>query len=253
MKMSNTEWHQRFTVQARWTKDLRQYLYGRLDRVISPRVLEIGCGTGAILSELQGKYHGNIFGLDIDQDYLRLSQDNASSSHLIHGDANVLPFKKASFDITTCHFLLLWIAEPGNVIKEMIRVTRSGGWILAMAEPDYGGRIDYPEELAQIGVLQARALQERGADPKIGRKLSSLFHRAGLEFIETGILGAQWSKTPGREDFESEWAVINDDLHHIQGSKELTNTLKDIDFAAWNSGERILYVPTFYAIGKVPL
>ena len=62
----------------------------------------------------------------------------------------------------------------------MVRVTHPGGFVLALAEPDYGGRIDYPTELSQIGDWQKNALKQQGANPLMGRELRSIFSHAGI-------------------------------------------------------------------------
>jgi hypothetical protein len=135
------------------------------------------------------------------------------------------------------------------------RVTKPGGAVLALAEPDYGGRIDFPPELAQIGQWQKTALQIQGADPEIGRKLAGIFSNLGLSRVETGVLGGQWTAPPSQEDWESEWSVIQADLQQTTRTPvnyESYQTLKRIDKSAWLKGERVLYVPTFYAWGFVP-
>jgi hypothetical protein len=134
----------------------------------------------------------------------------------------------------------------------MIRVTRPGGVILALAEPDYDGRIDYPEELSQLGKMQMESLREQDADPLIGRKLAHIFHVAGLESVETGVLGGQWSGDPNWQAWESEWAVLESDLKKTFQASKTWKVLKELDQAATKSGERILFVPTFYAWGYVP-
>jgi len=75
----------------------------------------------------------------------------------------------------------------------MARITRPGGAVLALAEPDYGGRIDYPIKLAQMGKWQIESLRLQGADPLMGRKLATIFNSAGFDSVETGVLGGQWS------------------------------------------------------------
>ena len=157
---------------------------------------------------------------------------------------------EASFDIALCHFLLLWVADPRQVIAEMRRVVRPGGYVLALAEPDYGGRIDYPPEFAALGRLQAEALRRQGADPDLGRKLSALFHEAGLKLVETGVLGGQWSGMPNPQDNELEWQVLEADLGDSIDKTQF-NRLRALDAAAWQRGARLLFVPTFYAWGVV--
>jgi SAM-dependent methyltransferase len=49
--------------------------------------------------------------------------------------AEALPFEDESFDLVTCQTLLLHVADPRAVIREMLRVTRPGGLIVA-SEPN---------------------------------------------------------------------------------------------------------------------
>jgi hypothetical protein len=132
----------------------------------------------------------------------------------------------------------------------MARVTRRDGYVLALAEPDYGGRIDFPVELAQIGLWQTQALSEQGANPCLGRELRSLFFEAGLQDIEVGVLGGQWVKDQITEEFDLEWEVIKSDLYNKREFAEAADKLKDIDLSSRENHQRVLYVPTFYALGR---
>jgi SAM-dependent methyltransferase len=253
MTLTSQDWHQRFTQQAQWTKDLRAYLYQRVGMENARRVLEIGCGTGAILSDLPRGIPLRV-GLDIDKTRLLMAMRSTWRTDFTQGDGHALPYPDGCFDITLCHFLLLWVADPMQVLAEMVRVTRPGGAVLALAEPDYGGRIDYPEELAILGQWQMEALRQQGADPRMGRKLAGLFHSAGLEVVETGALGGQWSGLPDWDQWESEWAVLESDLAKTSEILKISEVarLKEIDRSAYQRGERVLFVPTFYAWGRVP-
>jgi len=251
VSLNPDQWHARYTQQARWTKELRNYLLQRAGMENARFVLEVGCGSGAVLSGIGLEFNKPAFGLDIDDSYLTLAARNTPSVKLLQGDANFLPLKKAHFDITFCHFLLLWVRDPTKIVSEMIRITKSGGAVLALAEPDYGGRIDYPPKLSHLGALQTEALKRQGADPLIGRRLAEIFITLGLVNVETGILGAQWKNPPSPANLQTEWAVLESDLSGFVSKSDIQEFKKE-DADAWSRGDRILYVPTFYSWGRVP-
>jgi len=179
-------WHTRYTQQAKWTHDLRDYLFKKTKLDNANRVLEVGCGTGAILSEIPP--HISVHGLDLDPPALAECRAHAKTASLIRGNALSLPYSNKSFDIVYCHFLLLWVSKPLQALLEMKRITKSGGHIIAFAEPDYYHRIDKPDELGQLGNWQTESLKRQGADPGLGERLAELFFQAGIKIIETGTI-----------------------------------------------------------------
>jgi SAM-dependent methyltransferase len=247
---SLVDWHARYTQQAGWTFQTREYLYAKTKLSEAGNVLEVGCGTGALLTGFPSNTRAAIFGLDINPDNARQAQKNAHPAGIICGDGHYLPHADGCFDIVLCHFLLLWVEYPVAVLREMKRVTRSGGAVMALAEPDYSGRIDYPPSLEPLGRWQAESLGRQGADPDAGRKLRGWFTSAGITPIESGIMAGGWSASPSTADRELEWEVINSDLAGFVQRDEI-NKLKSLDEAAWASGARVLFVPTFYAWGRV--
>lgn len=246
-------WHKRFLQQASWTKPLRDYLFSKVLPKAALQILEIGCGTGAILSDLSDVSSGGatLHGMDLQAKHLVDAQLHAPKARLACADAHSLPYREKSFDIVYCHFLLLWLRDAARALNEMRRVAVPGGAILAMAEPDYGGRIDYPEALAQMGRWQSQALQAQGANPRIGRQLTMLFNQAGLIEVESGVLGAQWRQATAQEDMEMEWQVMRNDLGGSIPTEDL-DALEQLDRRAALAGEKVLFVPTFYAWGRVP-
>lgn len=252
--LSPSDWHIRFCQQASWTQDLRRYLYEHAGLNRTLRVLEIGCGTAALLPELQSRTNtnpaGSVYGLDLSPEFLNLAARHAPQARFILGDAHFLPFRAACFDMTLCHFLLMWVTDPTKVVSEMARVTHPGGAVLALAEPDYGGRIDFPYELVQLGEWQQEALRRQGANPQMGRRLAGIFAETGLKNVESGVIGGRWSGLPSHEEWESEWMMLQSDLEHIVSEKKL-HQLRTLDQAAWERRERVLFVPTFYAWGRV--
>jgi ubiquinone/menaquinone biosynthesis C-methylase UbiE len=240
-------WHTRYAQQAKWTRDLRAYIFDKIKPDETQRVLEVGCGTGAILSELPTYVH--LHGLDIDPAALKQCQAHVSSASLICGNALQLPYSNNSFDIVYCHFLLLWVNNPIQVLCEMKRVTKTGGNIIAFAEPDYSGRIDKPDELISLGKWQTDSLRKQGADPNFGARLAESFFQAGIEIVETGTIQSVGNEA-SLEDWEMEWAVIESDLAETVPGEEIQR-MKLLDKAARERGERVLHVPTHFAWGHI--
>lgn len=242
------EWHKRFIQQAAWTKNLRSYLFTRARMHSASQVLEVGCGTGAILSTLPAT--ACLYGLDLLPERLLEARRNSARASLTCGDALSLPYTCASFDIVFCHYLLLWVRDPLQALREMKRITRPGGSILALAEPDYAGRVDRPDELAELGRWQTESLQRQGADPGLGGRLAELFHQAGIPLIETGRLQMDGALPPTPEELDMEWAVLEADLAGLVPAQEILR-MKRLDESAWQNGERVLHVPTYFAWGQL--
>jgi SAM-dependent methyltransferase len=188
-----------------------------------------------------------VVGLDIDPAMLTFTTRQKSRVTYVQGDARALPFAKNSFDAVVCHYLLLWLADPVQGVREMARVVRPNGHVLACAEPDYGGRIDHPPELTALGQRQTEALRGQGADPEIGRRLGEIFTKTGLQ-ATVGTMAGRWAISSPDNGFEAEWAMRERDLAGILVPEELRR-LRIIDRQALEEGRRMLFVPTFYALG----
>ncbi len=247
------DWHARFQQQALWTKSLRDFIYPSINLKGSRRILDVGCGTGALLEEIEKASRASVHGLDLNRDHLSQARQHRTRALLTQGDALHLPYRDHAFDIALCHFVLLWVRDSEQMVREMKRVTRPGGYVLALAEPDYGGRIDYPPALDQLGKWQETALTRQGADPEMGRKLADVFYRAGFHPVQTGLLGGQWTLPQPPSAWESEWSMLEADLATIPDlwDRDHLNRLKAEEISARQLGKRILYVPTFYAWARV--
>ena len=241
------DWHARYTQQARWTRSLREYLFEKAGLKLARRVLEVGCGTGAILDTLPPS--ASRHGLDLARGALAEARVHAPGGILVHADALSLPYADFTFDITFCHFLLLWVRDPLQATREMARVTRPLGYVLALAEPDHTARIDQPEALVPLGRWQTEALRAQGADVSFGARLADTFARAGIEVIETGTIQKAEGEA-SRGEWEMEWAVIESDLAASVSGEDLQK-MKSLDEQARARGERVLHVPTYFALGKV--
>jgi len=239
-------WHKRYTQQVSWSLQTRHYLFDPIAIQKSARILEVGCGTGALTESLSSDGFINLIGLDIDFQTLEVQ---ISLFPLIQGDAFLLPFSTGSLDLVICHFLLLWLANPVQALSEMKRTVSREGYIIALGEPDYGGRINHPEPLAELGKLQSGALKLQGADPFIGRKLRWLFNKSGLSDVHCGIIGAEWDQKNDNTEDNLEWEVLRRDLADTITDEEFER-LRAVDRRARQDGSHVRYVPLFYACGK---
>jgi ubiquinone/menaquinone biosynthesis C-methylase UbiE len=250
------DWHKRFLQQAAWTLPLRMYILRLIEAERARRILEVGCGTGALLEEMVRSWlepAGSVrtlHGVDLSSNALSSAKQHAPAALLTCGNALDLPYFDKSFDIAFCHYLLLWVSDPGRALREMKRVTRSQGYVLAFGEPDYSARIDHPDDLALLGTWQAKSLQHQGAAVSIGRDLAELFDQSGLRIIETGEIEGWLPHALTPEGFTIEWDVLRQDLAGMASEAEL-NRMMELDRQARQNGTRILRVPMYFACGQV--
>lgn len=244
-----TDWDHRFRIQSRWSAEIRNICQQKFPLPPFSKVLEVGCGTGAVLSDYPHVPGGLIAGIDLDLSSLRFFREKSSERSLIAGDGYRLPFATGTLDQCFCHYLLLWLKNPMAVILEIKRVLIKGGIFFIFSEPDYGGRIDFPLELGILKEMQIESLQSQGADPFMGRKITALLRESGFRAIHTGIIS--WSSTNSHpvEEFESEWQIIvQDNADRIP--KEKLAQIKSLDYQAFKSKTRVQYIPVFFGWGE---
>ena len=121
----------------------------------APRLLDIGCGTGAFLRDVKRNHPRlGVTGLDLSAPYLDVARRRLqpwSRARLIEGAAEAMPFADEEFDIISC--LYLFHELPGRVrravVAEIRRVLKPGGILIFVDslqtgdEPDYDALLDY--------------------------------------------------------------------------------------------------------------
>lgn len=243
--------HRRYLEQSSWTEGIRRQLLPLSQVRAGSRILEVGAGTGAVVGPMKDASPELFFhALDANQAVTRAGAGRYPGVHWQVGDAHRLPLRSESFEAVFFHYVLLWLEDPEKALAEAVRVTRPGGSVLAFAEPDHQARIDFPDALAPWGERQTRSLQDDGADVQMGRRLRTLFARSGLDHVQSGILGAEWDAgaIPGGSQIERE--TLRADLEGRIPPAEL-DAYEAAEAGAWERGERVLFVPTFYAAGRV--
>jgi SAM-dependent methyltransferase len=243
--------HKRFIEQAAWTRQAQVLFLQSAGLTEKSRVLEVGCGTGALLSSLASINPALYTGVDVQFDLLETAKLHGASLQITCANGFALPYPSGCFDAVVCHYFLLWIQEVTGVLKEMRRVTRPGGIIGALAEPDFGSRVDYPEEFSEIGRAQRDALIHQGADPDMGRKLASTLAEAGCKRISQGILGSYQPQPPSLAQIEAEHNLMMADLSTIMDSRFFQSLLlrgkQERLENTW-----VHFIPTFFCWGYNP-
>ncbi|OGM18340.1 hypothetical protein A2686_03230 [Candidatus Woesebacteria bacterium RIFCSPHIGHO2_01_FULL_38_10] len=98
-------------------------------------ILDLGCGEGTRLSIIAKGKKG--VGVDISRTAIGLARRTYSNLTFKRANLENLPFEDDSFDLVYCAFVLEHLTNPEKVIREAIRVTRKGGY-LVFAAPNYG-------------------------------------------------------------------------------------------------------------------
>jgi ubiquinone/menaquinone biosynthesis C-methylase UbiE len=173
--------------QAVRTRPHRLAFYRRVALGTLGDILEVGAGSGEIIGEIAGRTKARCVGVEPDANLLNIARKQHPTVDFQPGVGEHIPFPDASFDMVLAHFTLMWCQNPAQVIGEMYRVTRNGGWIAALAEPDYGGLVTYPPG---DNYTEEQELKRMGANTKLGRELPRLFGGLRWNELEYGVLGA---------------------------------------------------------------
>ena len=116
-----------------WYEGRRRIIASFLERICGglqmprPRILDVGCGTGANLDLLT--QFGEVEGVDISQDALSFCRERGFDN-VRHGAAEQLPFADGSFDIVTALDVIEHLDDDLGSLKEMRRVLGPRGRVL---------------------------------------------------------------------------------------------------------------------------
>ena len=104
------------------------------------RVLDVGCGAGAIALEAARRVRpgGSVLAVDISPDLVAIARDRAASAgavemKLIEADAAAYPYDEESFDVLVSRNGLMFFDDPDAALANLARALRSGGRIVFTA------------------------------------------------------------------------------------------------------------------------
>ncbi len=170
----------------------------RIDRA-PVRVAEFGCGYGRFASMLLPLLAAASFYTGFDSAATLVAKgreifaESPYSISFVRGEVHDAPLRDRNFDVTIAHLVLMHVSNPELVLREMLRVTRPGGLLIACDANRNGNNAvlhieetDEQEALA-LEVFQAvnRSIRrESGVDYNIGMKTPFMMHRLGLENVQ---------------------------------------------------------------------
>ncbi|MBK5275214.1 MAG: methyltransferase domain-containing protein [Desulfuromonadales bacterium] len=174
-------------------------------------VLDIGCGTGRLLSSLNGQYpQARLYGLDLAYNMVCHAREHLSSGALlVNGDAEQLPFKNGAFGLVVSSSTLQWLENLDVFFRQCHRVMKDDGLLC----------------IAFFGGQSLHELQECYSDAAQLRSSSSGAYEGRLHrFMEL----ADVRKVLERIDFKSVLIMSEFETDYYPGVPELLRSIKRI-------------------------
>ncbi|MBI1848621.1 MAG: methyltransferase domain-containing protein [Candidatus Rokubacteria bacterium] len=222
----------------------------RLNELLRPglRVLDVGCGTGAITRGAAAAVGagGLAVGADVSATLLgRARAAHAAQARLafVVADAYALPFRRA-VDVVTAARMLQWLARPLDALRAMSEAAAPGGAVLVL-DFNHERAAWEPRPPESFRRFYAAFLGWRagaGMDNAIADRLESLFARAGLARVT--VTAQDETARRGEPDFEARagiWADVAASRGHQMVADgavtEAERSAAEADYRAWVGAE----------------
>jgi ubiquinone/menaquinone biosynthesis C-methylase UbiE len=171
--------------ESRQREILETYL-AWIDWPENTRLLEVGCGTGAItrvLARRQGV--AEIAGIDPSPVFLAKARELAAKYRHVtfhEGDVRELEFADGAFDVAIAHTCLTHVPGADQALRELFRVLKAGG-SLAVFDGDYASTTLACGDHDPIQACADAAMAALVHDRWLARRLPTLVKSAGFEII----------------------------------------------------------------------
>jgi SAM-dependent methyltransferase len=169
------------------------------------RVLDVGCGPGALTAELVRRTSPEaVSAVEPSGSFAVAARERLPGVDIRQAAAEQLPFGDAAFDAALAQLVVHFMADPVAGLREMGRVTRPGGVVAACVWDHAGGRGPLSAFWRAVRELDPGADDESDLAGVREGHLAELFAQAGLGAAEVTTLTVQ-----ARQDgFESWWETF---------------------------------------------
>ncbi len=165
------------------------------------RVLDVGCGSGALTGELLRRLGDGVSAIEPSERFVEAVRARYPSVPVQQGFAEQLPYDDRSFDAALAQLVVHFMADPVAGLREMLRVTSADGVVAACVWDHAGGQSPLGVFWDAVRELDPAAVDEsRMAGARQGH-LAELLQTAGAHEIEEGSLVVEVVE----ERFEDWW------------------------------------------------
>ena len=156
------------------------------------RVLDVGCGPGALTSQLVRRLgSGAVSAIDPSASYVAAVRGRLPGADVRHGVAERLPYADDTFDAAVAQLVVQFMADPEAGLSEMGRVTRPGGVVAACVWDHAGGAGPLAAFWQAVQDLDPDAPGEAELPGAREGHLADLCVAAGLRDVERGAVTVQ--------------------------------------------------------------
>jgi len=169
------------------------------------RLLDVGCGPGALTAELAGRAGPEaVSAVEPSGSFAAAARDRLPGVDIRQAAAERLPFGDAAFDAALAQLVVHFMADPVAGLREMGRVTRIGGVVAACVWDHAGGRGPLSAFWRAVRELDPGADDESNLAGVREGHLAELFTQAGLDAVEVTTLTVQVRQA----GFDSWWETF---------------------------------------------
>jgi SAM-dependent methyltransferase len=146
------------------------------------RVLDVGCGPGALTAELVNRVGAaSVSAVEPSDSFAAAVRERLPGVEVRQSAAEQLPFPDGTFDAALAQLVVHFMADPVHGLREMRRVTRPGGTVAACVWDHAGGRGPLAAFWSAVRELDPAADDESGLAGVREGHLAELFSQAGLD------------------------------------------------------------------------